>query len=73
MNNPSNTHIIQLTFRLTETLGMKSVTVDLNTTDLPSDSELIKKLAFTILKSLSLNKEDIAVQNLLNELGIPKQ
>jgi len=63
-------HLIQLSFTLTKELGLKSIIIDCNTTNMPSDSELVKKLAFTVLKSIQLNKEDILVQDLLNEIGI---
>ena len=66
-------YYIQLGVHLTGSLGMKSVTIDCNTTSLPSDSELIKKVAFTMLRALQLNKEDLALQDLLNELDIGRQ
>lgn len=49
-------HYIQIGLHLNEGLAIKSVTIDHNTTDLPSDSELIKRVALTLLKSLKLNK-----------------
>jgi hypothetical protein len=65
-------HVIQVQYVLNEDLGLKSVSIDINTTDLNSDSELIKKLAITVLKALSMNKEDVMVQDLLNDLGIER-
>lgn len=61
---------IQLGIHLTDELGIKSVTIDHNDTSLPSDSDLIKRVSMTVLKSLILNKEDVIVQDLINELGI---
>lgn len=63
---------IQLGINLTDDLGIRSVVVGINTTDLPSDSHLIEIVAFTLLKSLSLNKDSVMVQDLLNELGIER-
>lgn len=63
---------INLSLILNERLGLKSVTINYNDTDLPSDSELIRKVSITLLKSLSLNKDTIIVQDLLNELGIER-
>ena len=69
----SVSHYIQFGIHLNERLGITSATIDHNTTDLPSDSELIKRVAFTLLKSLQLNKEDVMLQDLLNELDITRQ
>lgn len=63
-------HYIQLGINLNEELGLKSVTIDYNTTGLPNDSELLKLVAMTILKAIVLNKESVAVQDLLNDLDI---
>lgn len=63
-------HYIEIGIYLDEDYGIKSVTIDHNTTELPSNSELVKRVAFTLLKSLELNKEDMAVNDLLNELDI---
>lgn len=64
---------IQLTVTMDDEYVLKYVSVDLNTTDLPSDSKLVKQIAIAILKSLKLNKDDIMIQDLLNELNIKKQ
>lgn len=69
----SVSHYIQFGVHLNERLGIKAITIDHNTTDLPSDSELIKRVAFTLLKSIHLNKEDVMLQDLLNELDISRQ
>jgi len=63
---------VQLTISLSEDLEMKTVSIDYNDTGLPDNSELVKKIAYTLLKSLSINKDDIKVQDLLNELGIER-
>lgn len=73
MSKKKSVHYIQLGIHLTKDLGLNMVTVDHNTTSLPSDSVLIKKLSFALLKSISLNKDDLALQDLLNELNIEKQ
>lgn len=62
-------HII-LSIELSDELGIKSVTLTHNDTGLKSDSELIKQVAYTILRSYSANKEDVIIQDLLNEVGI---
>lgn len=69
----SASHYIQFGIHLNERLGIKSVTIDHNTTDLPSDSQLIKIVAITLLKAIHLNKEDIMLQDLFNELDINRQ
>lgn len=61
---------IKLTIGLTDDLGIKSCAIDYNDTGLQSNSELVKKVAFTLLRSYSMNKEDTALQDLLNELNI---
>lgn len=61
---------IQLGIHLTDDLGIKLVTIDHNDTGLKTDSDLLLQIAFTMLKSLNLNKESVKVQDLLNELDI---
>ena len=61
---------VELGIFLTDDLGIKAVVIDQNETGLPSNSELIEKVCITLLKSLSLNKEDVQLQDLLNELNI---
>ena len=61
---------IELGIQLTDDLRLKSVTVNHNNTDFESDSKLIQRLAFAILKSIHANKESTGVQDLLNELDI---
>lgn len=61
---------IKLTIGLTDELGIKSVTIDYNDTELKSNSELVQRVAFTLLKAYSLNKDDMKLQDLLNELNI---
>lgn len=61
---------IQLGLHLTEDLGLKSVTIDQNTTELESDSVLLKNVAVCILKAISLNSKDISLQDLLNRNDI---
>ena len=63
-------HHIQLGLHLNEKLGLKSVSIDFNSTDLNNDSKLLEILAFTILRGLKINKDSVLVQDLLNELNI---
>ena len=63
-------HIIQLTFNFTHDLGLRSFEYDVNTTGLPNDSELLKKISFTLLKALHMNNDDVQLQDMLFELGI---
>lgn len=62
-------HIITLSLNLNSELGLTSVIIGTNTTSLPNDSELLKKVSIAILRALDLNKEDILVQDLLSELN----
>lgn len=68
-----NNHYIQFGIHLNDELGIKAVTIDHNTTDLPSDSQLIKQVAMGLLKSLVRNKEDVTIQDLLNSLDISRE
>lgn len=63
---------IQFGIQLTDDLGIKAVVIEYNDTGLDNDSKLIETVAFTLLRSLNLNKESVAVQDLLNELGIER-
>lgn len=62
--------IIQLMFDIKDDMGLKSITFQYNDTPLPENSETLKSLAITILKSLKLNRDSVMVQDLLNELDI---
>ena len=53
-------------------LSLTSLTIDANTTELPSDSKLVKNIAIALLKSIAVNKEDLGIQDLLTELNITK-
>lgn len=57
-------------YELTDDLGIKSVSISFNGTELPSDSKLIGQLAMATLKALKINKDSVIVQDLLNELDI---
>jgi len=63
---------IQLSISLDDELRMKKIIIDINTTDQPSDSKLIKNISIAMLKSIKLNKDDLAIQDLLSELGIER-
>jgi len=62
---------IDLVIILDDNLAIKSVTIDMNDTGLPSDSSLIKMVSVALLKSMQMNKESVGVQDILNELNIP--
>ena len=64
--------IIQLTFELSDDLGLKSITFDYNDTKLPSSSETLGNIAIAILRAIEVNKDDLVIQDLLSELGIKK-
>jgi hypothetical protein len=61
---------IQLTFIIGEGLKLKSIMFDDNETELPSDSATLKALCTAMLKGLADNESDVAVWDLLNQLGI---
>lgn len=61
---------IEIGIVLNDELGVKSAIIHQNDTELPSNSELIKKVCITLLKSLSLNKQDLELQDMLIELNI---
>jgi len=63
---------IDLQIKLTDDLGVQSVSIMRNDTDIVSDSKLLELVAFTILKGLRLNKDSILVQDLLIELDIQR-
>jgi hypothetical protein len=63
-------YYIQFGIHLNSRLGIKSVTIDHNDTDLASDSDLVRRVSFTLLRSIELNKDDIMLQDLLNGLGL---
>lgn len=64
---------ITLTFNLTDELGLKSIVFDYNDTGLPENSETLRKIAIATLKAISDNQESCGVQDLLNDLDIPRQ
>lgn len=61
--------LICLWLELTDELGLKSVVIDHNDTGLPSDSELLKKVAWALLKSLHHNHEELTINDLMNEIN----
>lgn len=63
-------HYIQIGVHMDEKFGIRSVTIDENTTHLVSDSQLIKNLCVAILKAISLNNDDVMVQDLLNSIDL---
>lgn len=65
--------IVTLTFAINDKNCIKDIVIDINETDMPNDSNLIKTICWTAVKAIHNDKEDIAIQDLLNELGIKKQ
>ena len=63
--------IVTLTFAIKDDC-IKNIVIDINETDMPNDSNLIKNICWTAVKSLLKDKEDVAIQDLLNELNIKK-
>lgn len=61
---------IEISIFLTDDLRLKSIAIDKNDTGLESDSKLLKKVCISILQSISLNKQDIEIQDILNNLNI---
>lgn len=62
---------IQISIDLSDELGIKSASINYNDTGLKSDSELVIKVAYTLLQSFSANKDDVLLQDLLREVNIP--
>lgn len=63
-------HYIEFGVNLNNELGIKSLIINQNTTELPNNSELIKLVAIGLLKAVKLNEDSLAVQDLMSELGI---
>lgn len=61
---------IHIAINLTDNLGITSAVITHNDTDITSDSKLIQNVAWALLKSIHLNKDDLKVQDLMNELEI---
>lgn len=62
---------INFTIELSDELGIKVVSITHNDTGLKTDSELVKTVAFNLLKSFIVNKDDVLLQDLLREANIP--
>jgi hypothetical protein len=61
---------LEIVFGFTDELGLKSVQFNYNDTGLPEDSELLRRVACALIESLSVNKESLKVQDILNQLDI---
>lgn len=64
---------LTITLNLTDDLKVKSIVFEENETGIKSDSELLNNAATAILSLLKSNKDDIEVQELLNDLQIPRE
>jgi hypothetical protein len=64
-----------VTIRITmdENTQLISATIMENTTELKSNSDLLKNLSFAMLRNLIEHKEKFMIQDVLNELNIPLQ
>ena len=63
---------IILSINLNDDLAIKSCEIIYNDTGLKSDSELINRVAFALIKSIHVNKDSISVQDLLNETNLKR-
>jgi len=63
---------IQITLLVSDEMHLKSIQFDENETELPNDSNTLKLLAEAMLRGLNKDKECIAIQDVLNELNIPR-
>jgi len=61
---------ISITLNMTDDLGIQSVTIDYNDTNLPDNGELLELISKALLKGLAMNNDKIVVQDLLNELNL---
>ena len=61
---------ITISFEITEENKLKSTTFEFNNTSMKSDSETLMKLFYTGLKALTINSEDVKIQDMLNDVGI---
>ena len=59
--------IIQITFNLTDELGIKSIVIDQNDTGLPNNTDTIENLAFALYKVIKVNRQDLQIQDILHE------
>ena len=61
---------ITISVGLTKEGGVAEILLDENTTARKNDSKLIRDVADAIIRTLDKNKEDVAVQDLLQDLKI---
>ena len=61
---------ITISVGLTKEGGVAEILLDENTTARKNDSKLIRDVADAIIATLDKNKEDVAVQDLLQDLKI---
>lgn len=61
---------IHIAINLTDDLDITSALITHNDTKIPSDFKLIQNVARTLLKSISLNKDSLKLQDLMNEMDI---
>jgi len=61
---------ITISVGLTKEGGVAEILLDENTTARKNDSKLIRDVAEAIIRTLDANKEDVAVQDLLQDLKI---
>jgi hypothetical protein len=64
---------IQLNLLFNDDLGLKSVDITHNDTHIESNHHLLQQVAWCLLKSLSINKDDLDFKEELFKLGITTQ
>jgi hypothetical protein len=66
---------ISLIVHLDDNLDMEGVTIVENTTDIKTDSNLLRYLCVTLWESLEANKTELDLYDELNDIGIghPKE
>lgn len=63
---------VTLSIDISKEMTIKAVTIEYNDTGMKDDSELITRLAYTLLKSVDANKDELQLQDLLQDLDISK-
>lgn len=59
---------ITLSISLDENTGIRAIVFANNDTPLPSNSETLKKIALTILEAISINHDELQIQDVMNDL-----
>ena len=62
-----------LTYTISDDLLLKQIDFDYNDTGLSDDTKTLLKISIATIKAILKNEESSAVQDLLNELNIPRE